>query len=228
MEQNILDNNQSDLSWMDRVNEFEDLPDEDILSDEDAWKRLQQRYPKKRKYFYMAAAALLVVMLVSPLLWNKKYGSTTDKFQTASTTSRKILKTPIEHLKIIPDSINSVAHQEIKKQNIGDNKNYNQHLFDVHNTINDKLKHDTSYFVKNNIDSSQTIKKIIAVAAHPDSTHDNDNEIVHINNVDSDQPALDHDDTKLLRFMRRYELDIPNKEAATGSINHKPLTQKFN
>ncbi|MEO6671135.1 MAG: hypothetical protein ABIN36_16755 [Ferruginibacter sp.] len=224
----MINDDQNNLSWIKKVAEFKDFQDEDVLSDADAWQRLQQRYPKKRKYFYWAAAALLVVMLVSPLLWNKKHGTTINRSQNASTVRRKILPTPIEHLSIIPDSINSVVRQEIKKQKTGDNKNYNQHLFDVHNTINDKLKHDTSYFVKNDIDSSHNIKKVIAVAAHPDSTDDNENEIVHINNVDSDQPTLKQDITKWRKFTRRYELDIPNKEAATSSINPKPSTQKFN
>jgi len=87
---------------------------------------------------------------------------------------------------------------------------------------------DTTELVSNN-DSLNVNKPVALLNIKRDTLTEKKNiSIVHINNINATQPQPEVDNRKLRRFIRRYDVDVPQKTDATGTTNNGSIIKNIN
>ena len=226
MEQNISNNNQNNLSWAERISEYDVIPNEEMTAEKSAWERLQGRYPQKRifknRYFYWVAASLIVMLMVPVILKYSNHDNTQLK--------KVVVDKPKANIKKGNQLFSLDTTQIVKEKNLVNKVNEQKKDKGVLNVAKAKLQTslkrstvilhriDTAVLVAKKTDQTNSERAIPNVAAKtfPDSSNQNKKmTIVHINNLKLGETPIEYDNRKVRRFLRRYDVDAPPK-TATG------------
>ena len=226
MEQNISNNNQNNLSWAERISEYDVIPDEEMTDEKSAWERLQGHYPQKRifknRYFYWVAASLIVMLMVPVILKYAKPDNAQLKNDVVNKPKANIKKSKqmfsLDTTQIVREKnlVNKVNEQKKDKGILNGVKVKQQTSFKSSNIILNR--NDTAVLVAKKTDQTNFERDIPNVAAKtfPDSSNQNKKmTIVHINNLNPGETPIEFDNRKVRRFLRRYDVDAPPK-TATG------------
>lgn len=234
MNQTMANKNQDNRpEWAKRVSEYDVVPDDAVYTENESWQgvearlRKANRTSKRRIYLHWAAASILLLIISFPLMTNKRNGMHHIEYEISSVkpSDKKIIIVP--EIKI--DSQKAMVNN--------DSPNLNQVLQIETNKPFPKKSpgYDIAHLDKNDDmfrgsnDSSGPNKTIVASNKPLDTSVENkDAEIVHINNINSGTPAIQYDETKIRRFLRKYDVDAPAKNSAAGSSNTSPFNNHVN
>ena len=117
MEQDMLNENQDNINWKNKLEQAEGLSGEMLADKNAAWEKLHSRVqPKprrKRVVWYWAAAACILIMMIIPLLTaNKKQDAVVKTTSPQTVIKKKFIK---ELVPVQEEKIMAIAVREIKK-----------------------------------------------------------------------------------------------------------------
>lgn len=223
-------NNQNNTAaWAKRVREYNVIPDDDAYSAERSWEKLQRRLdhkPAKRTIYFYWAAAVIIAIIVIPLLWHKQ-NNDTGKLPGEPIVTKPSIKEKSPGVISKPELKQLIVLQNQHQEELQAEKNKKALLI-----IKDKLviedQRDSIKLVTNN-DSLSVNKSLASVDIRRDTANQRKTaSIVHINNINSDQPQSEVEYRKFRKFLRRYDVDVPHKTDATGSLNNGSKIKDIN
>jgi hypothetical protein len=209
MNSNMQNENQSDMSWKDKLQDADALDDIRLSDKNAAWLKLQHRMqdqPKRMKpFWYWIAAACILSAIVLPFSFNKKsnVGQSVAEAPVNSPTSKsnnKIGSTILPVEKNEPVVIKKIASTAATKKNKSDNRN---NKLARQMVVIDKLNEPATLPLSNIISDSSFINKIplIVTALSPAKKK---LKVVHINELGEPISELNSrtskDDYSMIQF----------------------------
>ena len=160
---------------------------------------------------------MIIAILVIPLLWQKQ-NNDSGKLPGEPIVTKPSIKENSPGLISKPESKQLIVKESQNQKDLQLKKSKSLPLINKDKFVTKDLK-DTTELATNN--DPLTVNKSVAILnIKRDTAKEKKNvSIVHINNINSDQSQSEVDYKKFRKFMRRYDVDVPHKTDATGSLN---------